>query len=64
MTEAPKPAPEQFRVPPPAPVEPAPDEHLESEFDDRVEGGFDLNPIEQGMYDDDLSVYDGTYSEE
>ena len=27
------------------------------------EGYDDFNPIEQGMYDDDPSPYDGTYSE-
>ncbi len=40
------------------------DDHLESDFDDRMNGGFDFNPIEQGLYDDDPSPYGGTYSEE
>ena len=43
-----------------APFEGEPDWSVDS---DPYEGDT-LNPIEQGVYDDDPSLYDGTYSEE
>ncbi len=41
-----------------------PDAHLEDDYDLSQGEGWDFNPIEQGMYDDDPSPYSGTYSEE
>ncbi len=40
------------------------DDHLEDDYDARQGEGRDFNPIEQGMWDDDLDPYSGTYSEE
>ncbi len=45
---------------PPEPL----DDHLEDDYDDRMNGGFDFNPIDQGVFDDDPDPYGGTYSEE
>ena len=44
-------------------------QHVEPEFDadygwlDEYEEDFAFSAVEQGMYDDDPSPYDGTYSE-
>ena len=37
----------------PEPPDPPEDDHLESDFDERMNGGFDFNPIDQGIFDDD-----------
>ncbi len=56
---------EEGRTPRPSVrLRPAPDAHRE-DADDLSQGeGWDINPIEQGMYDDDPSPYGGTHSEE
>ena len=49
------------------PREPAPEQPEDAHLDDygsEWENGYDLNPIEQGMYDDDPDIYGGEYSEE
>jgi hypothetical protein len=47
--------------------DPPEDSHLESAYEDSINGGFDLdafNPIDQGMYDEpDMDNYGGNYSE-
>ncbi len=46
------------------PPDPPEDDHLMDDYDDRMNGGFDFNPIEQGLWDDDPDIYGGEYSEE
>jgi hypothetical protein len=45
------------------PPVPAIDEHLD-DFGSQFEEGFDMNPIEQGCFDDDPNPFHGDYSEE